>query len=760
VRSLRKSPTPNSATLLLYVAVVVGMGWMLQLSGMFQRQELQQINKQFELRYLLLWDPISLHRLNPQALWRYHQNHEVNKSPLPWDYTLSWLIENNHPKPTVEISIFNHETEDEPPPEAVTDHPWMKSLLKNPLARRDLAEIVRALARAGAKAIILDRDFPQQDPGDRELAQAIHECSNGTISGKEIPVFMIRSVYRSSSAHAAVIQTATIPSGVLSELQRLEPSVNIAEKYTGTCGLYSDEDQVVRRFVLRMPSIDNGDSVVLKALQSIAPKVTDEVPDLFDINFISPPNSTPFPVRSMSYLLDPVRKSDLLNPPNGYRDISVKNRIVIIGDGLTDTFNTPYSNIGINMMSGSEVLAHALNTANGKNWLHRLDTLECLVYIFILAIVSAVIIRLGSCPALSLFKRTPAGWRSLLADLLMLAFILISTNLVAALAFSLALTIFPLIVPCIAITTAFVVRFLLEREQLRTEALRHEMSAAEQRHKVELLTQQAEAHMREQLLDTERRHDFISRINHDLKAPLTVINWNLAKLQQDGLTTSSAPQKLERLVKTSDRLFDLVAELTSTYDSDHQLEHNELLGTKCNLASVLSGCANFGQSLAEINSCSVEMEAIDDSFEVMCEPLDLSRTIDNLVKNAIVHNEEGTNISLHVHRFRQYFVIYVNDNGRGIPNDHLTKIFDARYRVKPDDGRGTGLGLSIAKLLVEKNGGSISVTSREGVGTTFLVAVRAAESTHFNTEQADDYLNSLDSLDELPCPSPGERVCK
>jgi signal transduction histidine kinase len=105
----------------------------------------------------------------------------------------------------------------------------------------------------------------------------------------------------------------------------------------------------------------------------------------------------------------------------------------------------------------------------------------------------------------------------------------------------------------------------------------------------------------------------------------------------------------------------------------------------------------------------------------------LSRVVENLIKNAFVHNPHGTAITVSVDSSEQNHIVKVSDNGKGIAPEHVGKIFDAEYRVNPGDGKGTGLGLSIVKSLVEETGGNVTVVSQVGVGTTFLIALRSAE---------------------------------
>ena len=122
-RSKPKNQLLKTASIYFAVAMLIGL--CLEVTGTLQRAELQSINHRYEVRPWFLWDRESLNRLNPTALWDYHEAHEIPRHWWAWDYTLSWLIENNHPPVKQNIVIFNHLLEDEPPLEAVKDNPWM-----------------------------------------------------------------------------------------------------------------------------------------------------------------------------------------------------------------------------------------------------------------------------------------------------------------------------------------------------------------------------------------------------------------------------------------------------------------------------------------------------------------------------------------------------------------------------------------------------------------------------------------------------------
>lgn len=726
---IRKFRRPLLASLVFFCFFMFA-GTAVQLSGAAERQELQQINKLFELRYYFQWQPESLSRLSQGKVFAYHQRHDVPRSWWNWQYTLSWLIENNHPPAKLKIVIFNHEQEDEPPPEAVQDHPWMKSLLHYPMPRQEVARLLRFLATAGARVIIIDRDFPQFDQGDAELAGAMHDCASGLLThGRAVPVFMIKSVSRCASDHFALSQKPSTPNGVLFALQKLEPDVDVGYKYAATSCLYQDQDQVVRRFVTSMPSLSDGESIIVKTLKRAGIGLPAGLPAIMDINYLAPPHSAVFPVRCQSYLLDPERKGDLLNPPQGYRDVCVRDAIVILGDSSTDSFNTPYCNTGVERMSGAEVIAQAIDSAAAGRWLQRSEGVSSLLWLAAAGAASALCVLMSRLvPVRNVGNNKVESIKFFLFDAALLMVLLCAWEIAAVLLFANYNSIVPVIVPQISMVMGFLAVVIHEREQQRADVIQQRIQSLREQHACELLIRDAQARLTEVLHDKERRREFVRKINHDLKAPLTVINWNLSKLRNDGLRSSGAEDKVERLVKTTDRLYDLLAELTLSYDGAGAPEQKEPVDAYCSLKPVLETCVKMGQSLAEMHDSIVKLDTVDHIAVASCEPSGLSRVIDNLIKNAIVHNDRGVKVTLSVQLLEKFYVIRVQDNGKGIPQEHLTKIFDSGYRVDAGDGKGTGLGLDIVKDLVERAGGKISVVSKVGFGTTFLVAVRQAES--------------------------------
>ena len=102
----------------------------------------------------------------------------------------------------------------------------------------------------------------------------------------------------------------------------------------------------------------------------------------------------------------------------------------------------------------------------------------------------------------------------------------------------------------------------------------------------------------------------------------------------------------------------------------------------------------------------------------------MATALSNLIDNAIHYNKVGGEVRISADLHSETLHLAVADTGNGIPSEELSRIFERFYRVDKARSResgGTGLGLSIVKHAIESQGGSISVTSRLGVGSTFTI---------------------------------------
>ena len=227
-------------------------------------------------------------------------------------------------------------------------------------------------------------------------------------------------------------------------------------------------------------------------------------------------------------------------------------------------------------------------------------------------------------------------------------------------------------------------------------------------------------------LDSIRR-DFVANISHELKTPIGA----LSILSEAVLGATDDPEAIERFATRmqaeSNRLSNLVQEIInlSRLQDDDPLKraHPFQIGESIKEA--------IDQSRLNSENRRVEIFYQDDVHSVINGDRDqITMSIHNLIENAINYSPDGTRVAVTVKSVDGICEISVSDQGIGIPEKDLERIFERFYRVDPARSRitgGTGLGLSIVKHVVSNHGGDVSVWSVEGAGSTFTIRIPEAE---------------------------------
>ena len=121
---------------------------------------------------------------------------------------------------------------------------------------------------------------------------------------------------------------------------------------------------------------------------------------------------------------------------------------------------------------------------------------------------------------------------------------------------------------------------------------------------------------------------------------------------------------------------------------------------------------------------SIELSVDCPAIQIQTDRARLATALSNLIDNAIHYNKPGGQIRISAETQNGTLNVAIEDTGNGIPSEELPRIFERFYRVDKSRTResgGTGLGLAIAKHAIESQGGTITVTSRLGVGSTFTI---------------------------------------
>jgi two-component system sensor histidine kinase SenX3 len=217
----------------------------------------------------------------------------------------------------------------------------------------------------------------------------------------------------------------------------------------------------------------------------------------------------------------------------------------------------------------------------------------------------------------------------------------------------------------------------------------------------------------------EVRRDFVANISHELKTPIGA----LSLLSEAVLGAKNDPEAVEkfanRMQTESKRLTDLVQEiinLSRLQDSDPLSVPSELqVGDLIREAIDQTQVTADSRQIVVTNSGDVDGLILGDREQLIM-------AIQNLIENAINYSPEGTKVTVTSKVEGGIVDISVTDQGIGIPDADLDRIFERFYRVDPARSRltgGTGLGLSIVKHVALKHGGEVKVWSSESVGSTF-----------------------------------------
>ena len=217
------------------------------------------------------------------------------------------------------------------------------------------------------------------------------------------------------------------------------------------------------------------------------------------------------------------------------------------------------------------------------------------------------------------------------------------------------------------------------------------------------------------------RRDFVANISHELKTPigaLSLLSEAVLGAKEDAEAVSRFAARMQVEAK---RLTDLVQEiiqLSRVQDSD-PLKEPQLISASDIIKEALDQC----RTTADSRQITLTFQDFEDGM-ILGDRDQLTMAIHNLIENAINYSPADTKVAVSTSIENDIITISVADQGIGIPEVEVERIFERFYRVDPARSRetgGTGLGLSIVKHITTKHGGEISVWSSENVGSTFSI---------------------------------------
>jgi signal transduction histidine kinase len=218
-----------------------------------------------------------------------------------------------------------------------------------------------------------------------------------------------------------------------------------------------------------------------------------------------------------------------------------------------------------------------------------------------------------------------------------------------------------------------------------------------------------------------QQSDLIAEFVHELRTPLASIGTSTYLLLRPEISQEQRESMVQGIQSETLRL----TTLASSFLDLARLESGRVQFhlTKFDLRPLLEECCQIMQSKADENQISMRIEVPPDFLLVEADHDKLKQVVLNLVSNAIKYNCPNGKIDIRAGQGSDGWILSVSDSGLGIPKSALPHLFEKFYRAHASESKapGTGLGLSICKQIVSGHGGSISVNSKVGEGTTFTI---------------------------------------
>lgn len=219
------------------------------------------------------------------------------------------------------------------------------------------------------------------------------------------------------------------------------------------------------------------------------------------------------------------------------------------------------------------------------------------------------------------------------------------------------------------------------------------------------------------------RREFIGNLAHELKTPIFSIQGYILTLLEGGLEDPSINKRfLKRALKGAERMNKIIIDLDmiSRFESDR-------INMKIENNNIVEICQDIFESLelkAKENKITLRFaENYSNEILVSCDKDKIGQVMQNLIINAIKYSDPDTELVVRFTDVERNILIEIEDNGPGIDEKHISRLFERFYRVDKSRARnegGTGLGLSIVKHIIEAHGHTVQVRSTEGKGSNFF----------------------------------------
>lgn len=227
----------------------------------------------------------------------------------------------------------------------------------------------------------------------------------------------------------------------------------------------------------------------------------------------------------------------------------------------------------------------------------------------------------------------------------------------------------------------------------------------------------------------DMKSEFISVVSHELRTPLTSMK-EAANLLLEGLT-GPLIERQKRLVEIMDqgikRLLRTVTELLEMSRIESGMV--ELQKDFHDMNAIVSSFIPEIKPLSDTNGVNIQISYLDTESWVLVDKNKILQVLTNLTHNAIKYSPEGSSVEIRIKSADSIIVTEIEDHGKGIPEEDLTRVFEKFYQSKYTRGHGgIGLGLAISRGIIQAHGGKMYVQSNVGQGSIFSFSLPVAHS--------------------------------
>jgi PAS domain S-box-containing protein len=218
--------------------------------------------------------------------------------------------------------------------------------------------------------------------------------------------------------------------------------------------------------------------------------------------------------------------------------------------------------------------------------------------------------------------------------------------------------------------------------------------------------------------------EFVSLASHQLRTPLTIINWSMeALMKKSEITDPKQKHYLEEIYHASQRMVELINSLLNV--SRLELGTFIIEPQKTDILAIARQVVGYLKPQIQKRSITIQTKFPATMPQVMADPKLITIVIQNFVSNAVKYSKDNSKVMLEISLHDKQIIIHVQDKGHGIPKNQQSKIFTKLFRAdnaRVLDPDGTGLGLYIVKTVIDSAGGKVWFTSEENKGTSFFVS--------------------------------------